>query len=145
YLRVDSAGTPVARTPGPLSAPSFASFVSDPPPPPPDSTLAVGGVPSARSILRIAFPHFIRDSSQIIRGTLTLVPVAPVQGAPKRRRHPSPRSGSIPRPPRPSGRHSRSRSCDASRSDNHDGGPADGRSGGRDGGPRGGLPDHQSA
>ena len=82
YLRVDSAGTPVARTPGPLSAPSFASFVSDPPPPPPDSTLAVGGVPSARSILRIAFPHFIRDSSQIIRGTLTLVPVAPVQGAP---------------------------------------------------------------
>jgi len=82
YLRVDSAGTPVARTPGPLSPPPFASFVSDPPPPPPDSTLAVGGVPSARSILRIAFPHFIRDSSQIIRGTLTLVPVAPVQGAP---------------------------------------------------------------
>ncbi len=64
------------------SLPPFASFVSDPPPPPPDSTLAVGGVPSARSILRIAFPHFIRDSSQIIRGTLTLVPVAPVQGAP---------------------------------------------------------------
>src|SRR5947207_6255077 len=37
-------------------------------------SLAVGGVPSARSILRIAFPRFIRDSSQIIRGTLTLVP-----------------------------------------------------------------------
>jgi len=84
YLRVDSAGTPVARTPSasPGKGAAFASFVSDPPPPPPDSTLAVGGVPSARSILRIAFPHFIRDSSQIIRGTLTLVPVAPVQGAP---------------------------------------------------------------
>ena len=81
YLRVDSAGTPVARTPGTLGAP-FASFVFDPPQPPADSTLAVGGVPSARSILRVAFPHFIRDSSQIIRGTLTLVPVAPVQGAP---------------------------------------------------------------
>ena len=81
YLRVDSAGTPVARKPGPLGY-AFASFVFDPPLPPTDSTLAVGGVPSARSILRVAFPRFIRDSSQIIRGTLTLVPVAPVQGAP---------------------------------------------------------------
>jgi len=81
YLRVDSAGTPVARKPGPLGY-AFASFVFDPPLPPTDSTLSVGGVPSARSILRVAFPRFIRDSSQIIRGTLTLVPVAPVQGAP---------------------------------------------------------------
>ena len=81
YLRVDSAGTPVARKPGSLGAP-FASFVSDPPPPPLDSTLVVGGVPATRSILRVAFPRFIRDSSQIIRGTLTLVPAAPVRGAP---------------------------------------------------------------
>jgi hypothetical protein len=81
YLRVDSASTPVARTPGAVGA-AFASFVFDPPPPPPDSTLVVGGVPSARSILRVAFPRFIRDSSQIIRGTLTLVPAAPAQGAP---------------------------------------------------------------
>jgi len=81
YLRVDSAGTPVARKPGSLSPP-FASFVFDPPEPPTDSTLAVGGVPSARSILRVAFPQFLRDSAEIIRGTLTLVPVAPVQGVP---------------------------------------------------------------
>jgi len=81
YLRVDSIGTPVARKPGALGV-AFSSFVFDPPPPPPDSTLAVGGVPSARSFLRVALPRFIRDSSQIIRGTLTLVPVAPVQGAP---------------------------------------------------------------
>jgi hypothetical protein len=81
YLRVDSAGTPVARTPSSLGT-AFASFVFNPPQPPTDSTLAVGGVPSARSILRVAFPRFIRDSSQIIRGTLTLVPVAPVQGVP---------------------------------------------------------------
>jgi len=80
YLRVDSAGTPVARTP-PVRGAAFASFVFDPPPLPIDSTLAVGGVPSARSMLRVAFPRFIRDSSQIIRGTLTLVPVAAVQGA----------------------------------------------------------------
>ena len=81
YLRVDSAGTPVARKPGSLG-PAFASFVSDPPPPPLDSTLVVGGVPATRSILRVAFPRFIRDSSQIIRATVTLVPAAPVRGAP---------------------------------------------------------------
>src|SRR5206468_4762663 len=47
-----------------------------------DSTLAVGGVPSARSLLRVAFPKVIRDSSQIIRGTLILVPAVPARGAP---------------------------------------------------------------
>jgi hypothetical protein len=82
YLQVDSMGIkPVARTPGALGA-AFASFVFAPPPAPPDSTLAVGGVPSARSLLRVAFPKFIRDSSQVIRGTLILVPAVPARGAP---------------------------------------------------------------
>ena len=81
YLRVDSLGTPVARNPAVLSA-AFASFVFVPPPAPLDSTLAVGGVPSAHSLLRVAFPKFIRDSSQIIRGTLSLVPAVPARGAP---------------------------------------------------------------
>jgi hypothetical protein len=81
YFRVDSVGKPVARTPGARPA-GFQSFVFTPPAPPIDSTLAVGGVPSARSILRVAFPRFIRDSSQIIRGTLVLVPVVPARGAP---------------------------------------------------------------
>ena len=82
YLQVDSMGIkPVARTPGALGA-AFASFVFAPPPAPLDSTLAVGGVPSARSLLRVAFPKFIRDSSQIIRGTLFLVPAVAARGAP---------------------------------------------------------------
>ena len=81
YLRVDSLGTPVARKPGVLSA-GFASFVFAPSPAPLDSTLAVGGVPSAHSLVRVAFPKFIRDSSQIIRGTLFLVPAVPARGAP---------------------------------------------------------------
>ena len=81
YLRVDSLGTPVARNPGVLGA-AFASSVFAPPPAPLDSTLAVGGVPSAHSLLRVAFPKFIRDSSQIIRGTLALVPAVPARGAP---------------------------------------------------------------
>jgi len=81
YLRVDSLGTPVARNPGVLGA-AFASSVFAPPPAALDSTLAVGGVPSAHSLLRVAFPKFIRDSSQIIRGTLALVPAVPARGAP---------------------------------------------------------------
>ncbi len=81
YLRVDSLGTSVARTPGSLGT-RLANFVFTPPPAPLDSTLAVGGVPSARSLLRVAFPKFIRDSSQIIRGTLFLVPAVAARGAP---------------------------------------------------------------
>ena len=81
YLRVDSLGTTVARTPVSLGA-RFASFVFAPSPAPLDSTLAVGGVPSARSLLRVAFPKFISDSSQIIRGTLFLVPAVAARGAP---------------------------------------------------------------
>ena len=81
YLRVDSLGKQVARKPA-IRGPTLASFVFTPPPAPLDSTLAVGGVPSARSLLRVAFPKFIRDSSQIIRGTLFLVPAVAARGAP---------------------------------------------------------------
>jgi len=81
YLRVDSLGTPVARKPGALGA-RLASFVFAPPPAPIDSTLAVGGVPSAHSLLRVVFPKVIRDSSQIIRATLYLVPAVPARGTP---------------------------------------------------------------
>jgi len=61
---------------------TFRSFVFDPPPAPFGSMLAVGGVPSARSILRLSVPRAILDSSQIIRGTLILVPAVPASGAP---------------------------------------------------------------
>ena len=82
YLRVDSLGiTQVARTPGVLG-PTLANFVFAPSPAPLDATLAVGGVPSARGLLRVAFPKFIRDSSHIIRGTLFLVPAVAARGAP---------------------------------------------------------------
>ncbi len=81
YLRVDSLGTPVARKPAAQGAP-LATFVFAPPPAPLDSTLAVGGVPSAHSLLRVVFPKVIRDSSQIIRATLYLVPAVPARGVP---------------------------------------------------------------
>jgi hypothetical protein len=81
WVRVDSLGVPVPRT-FPVLGAAFSNFVFDPPAPPPDSTLAVGGVPSSRAVLRVAFPRFIRDSSQVIRGTLVFIPTGPVGGAP---------------------------------------------------------------
>jgi len=81
YVTVDSVGTPVEKK-APLRGTTLATFVFDPPPPAIGATLAVGGVPSARSILRVAFPRSIRDSGQVIRGTLILVPAVPARGAP---------------------------------------------------------------
>jgi hypothetical protein len=60
----------------------FDSYVFEPAAAPLDSTLAVGGVPSARSLLRVSLPRVIRDSSQVIRGTLILVPAVAARGAP---------------------------------------------------------------
>ena len=60
---------------------TFDSFIFDPPSPALDDNLAVGGAPSARSLLRVAMPTFLHDSIDVVRATLILVPVAPVQGA----------------------------------------------------------------
>lgn len=60
----------------------FDNFVFTPPTPPLDSNLAVGGVPSARALLRVAMPAFLHDSIDVVRATLVLVPVNPVRGAP---------------------------------------------------------------
>ncbi|HSJ74708.1 MAG TPA: hypothetical protein VK899_00725, partial [Gemmatimonadales bacterium] len=46
-----------------------------------DSTvLTVGGNPSARSLIRFDLPSRIRDSATVIRATLELTPVAPLNG-----------------------------------------------------------------
>ena len=81
FNRVDSAGTLVPRDSQPRGL-LFDGFVFDPPAPALDSNLIVGGVPSARTLLRFTVPRGIRDSSQIIRATLLLVPVAPAPGVP---------------------------------------------------------------
>ena len=60
----------------------FDSFVFDPPTAALDSNLAVGGVPAARSLLRVRIPPLLRDSADVVRATLILVPVGPVPGAP---------------------------------------------------------------
>ncbi|OLC71299.1 MAG: hypothetical protein AUH78_18565 [Gemmatimonadetes bacterium 13_1_40CM_4_69_8] len=78
--RLDSAGTFVIRKQSPGA--EFDSFVFDPPPPALDSNLTVGGMPSARSLLRVDLPRAIRDSTQIVRATLILVPAVAAQGVP---------------------------------------------------------------
>lgn len=61
-------------------APSLDGFVFTPPTAALDSNLAVGGVPSARSLLRVAIPAFLHDSIDVVRATAILVPVAAVPG-----------------------------------------------------------------
>ena len=80
FYRVDSAGT-IVRPDSLPNAPDtilqrirFNGFVSDLAPVALDANLTVGGVPSTRALLRVALPRVLRDSSQIIRATLLLVP-----------------------------------------------------------------------
>lgn len=77
----DSLGTKVGRVLG-ISSSLFNSFVSNVGTPALDSNLVVGGVPSARSLLRFSIPRGIRDSAQVIRATLYLVPVTAPAGLP---------------------------------------------------------------
>ncbi len=58
----------------------FDSFVSNVTSIALDSNLTVGGVPATRALLRFALPRNIRDSAQIIRATLLLVPTGPPGG-----------------------------------------------------------------
>lgn len=81
YIQLDSLG--LDTVPRAVSAGIvFDSYVYDPPAAPLDSTLAVGGAPSARSLLRIGRPAALFDSAQIVRATLVLVPVVAAVGSP---------------------------------------------------------------
>jgi len=60
----------------------FATFLPQSLPAPDPDVLTIGGVPSARAVLRFPWPAFLRDSAQLIRGTLELVLTTPVEGLP---------------------------------------------------------------
>jgi len=62
--------------------PRFDNFVFNPPTPAIDSNLAIGGVPSARAVVRVALPKFLHDSIDVVRATLLLVPANAAQGTP---------------------------------------------------------------
>jgi hypothetical protein len=56
--------------------------IANPPVPDPDQ-LMVGGIPSARALLRFKLPQVIQDSAtNILRATLELVPIGPIYGLP---------------------------------------------------------------
>jgi len=60
---------------------AFSSFVGVGAGSPPDPTaLVAGGVPSSRALVRFTLPPRIRDSAQIVRATLQLVPLVAVRG-----------------------------------------------------------------
>jgi hypothetical protein len=81
FFKVDSLGLSVAHK-SRLISPSFDSFVYDPPTLPIGSSLVVGGVPAARTVLRIDVPQVIRDSSRVVRATLEFVAAAQLEGTP---------------------------------------------------------------
>jgi hypothetical protein len=65
-----------------LLNPKFSDFVSQNPPTLDPDLLTTGGAPSARSLIRFNWPDFIRDSGQLVRVTLELIPTAPMNGLP---------------------------------------------------------------
>jgi len=62
--------------------PRFDNFVFNPPTPALDSNLTIGGVPSARALLRVNLPRFLHDTVDVVRATLLLVPVNAIPGVP---------------------------------------------------------------
>jgi hypothetical protein len=79
YFKVDSLGLNVIHATR-LAAALFDSFVFDPPTQPAGSSLVVGGVPAARTIVRMALPRAIRDSARVVRATLEFVTAAQLEG-----------------------------------------------------------------
>ncbi|HEX9690817.1 MAG TPA: hypothetical protein VGA22_01835 [Gemmatimonadales bacterium] len=59
---------------------TFDTFVIDDPPALTADVLTIGGVPSARAVLRMDLPRSIIDSAEISRATLILVPSEPIDG-----------------------------------------------------------------
>ncbi len=80
YVRMDSASQKIIHVSRPAALSSFDSFVFDPPSLPIGSDLVIGGVPSVRTIMRIALPRAIRDSSRIVRATLEFIAAAQLVG-----------------------------------------------------------------
>lgn len=82
YVTMDVPDTGTAKIRTIALNPAFNTYVSEVPLVPDTTQLAVGGAPSARSLLRFSLPPRIRDSATIVRATLELTPVAPITGLP---------------------------------------------------------------
>lgn len=80
YFKVDSSGTIVTRDDTRIATFSSAvpNFVSTPG----GDELAIGGIPSARAVLRISGVEDILSGSSVIRATLEFTPSGPIMAAP---------------------------------------------------------------
>ena len=83
YVQVDSAGGQLVGRSDTTNA-DMDTFVFPPFPDAGAATLAVGGAPSARALLRVDSLRLrsIIDSSSVVRATLLIVPAEPIRGAP---------------------------------------------------------------
>jgi len=61
---------------------SFNTFVTQSALVPDPNLLTVGGEPSSRALVRFALPPVLKDSATLVRATIELTPVAPIQGLP---------------------------------------------------------------
>lgn len=61
--------------------PNYNTYLTAVPfPVPTSTTLLVGGAPSARALMRFDWPSVLKDTAEIIRATLEMVPVSEVNG-----------------------------------------------------------------
>jgi hypothetical protein len=82
YVTLDIPDTGAAKLRTLAQTPTFNTFVSEVPQVSDSTLLAVGGAPSARTLVRFNLPARIRDSATVVRATLELTPVAPIPGLP---------------------------------------------------------------
>ncbi len=78
YLHVTVDTTALARTY--VRSPTFARYLTQSIPPLDTTVLTVGGAPSSRSVVRFPWPTLLRDSAQLLRVTLELIPTTPIPG-----------------------------------------------------------------
>lgn len=82
FAKIELAGTTDTSDVSDARSALVDSYVFTGVPAPSTGALLAGGVPSARSFLRLQLPSRIVDSSNVLRATLILVPTEPVAGAP---------------------------------------------------------------
>jgi hypothetical protein len=66
-----------------VRGPTFARFLSQSIPVLDTTLLTVGGAPSSRSVVRFPWPPLLKDSAQLVRVTLELLPHSAIPGLPR--------------------------------------------------------------
>jgi len=82
YVTVDVPDTGAVRNQALSRATAFNTFVTQNPLVPVDTVLTVGGEPASRALVRFALSDAFLDSTAIVRATLELTPVRPIEGLP---------------------------------------------------------------